>query len=335
MQEAFETFYQGFAGSPFEITIVILFVLLFFGGLVYLATRRSRREERARKEHANALYEELKAHHQMTPTEDDAIAQLSKHLNRPERKYVLLQSQAMFNAAATSALREGDVSEGTISALRVKLNYTDQPTNKPPHSTADLPNGAAVLVPKKEQRSVKARVMKPTETEFRLQTDQQRRPFAFGALVRVIYQNNIGIFGFTCAVEGFEDGILSLTHDEEPERIQRRQHYRAELHLPVHVNYAGAEGAKGRKNQGKQKPLESEFLDIGGGGASLTNPNKRFKAGDHIELSFHPYGHETMRVQASVIRTSDEDSVLHVEFEQIRESMRDRIYRMLFERRKA
>jgi c-di-GMP-binding flagellar brake protein YcgR len=334
MQEAFETFYQGFAGSPFEITLVALFVVLFFGGLAYFATRASRREERTRKEHANALYEELKEHHHLTPTEEDAIARLSKHLNRPERKYVLLQSQAMFNAAATTALREGAVSEGTISALRVKLDYTDQPTNKPPHSTADLPKGSAVLVTKKEQRSVKARVIDPTETEFRLQTELERRPFAFGTLVRVVYQNNIGIFAFNCAVEGFEDGILSLTHDEEPERVQRRQHYRAELHLPVHVNYAGAESKK-RKNQGKQKPLESEFLDIGGGGASLRNPNKQFKAGDHIELSFHPYGNETMRVQASVIRTSQDDSVLHVSFEQMRESMRDKIYRMLFNRAKT
>ncbi len=324
MQEAFETFYQGFAGSPLEITLVLIFVVLFLGMLVFFATRRTRREKRERKEHAEALYQELKEARALTPTEEDAITQLSAYLDRPERRYVLLQSQSMFNAAAGPALRDGRLTEGTLSALRVKLGYTDQPTNKPPRSTAELPIGASVLVGKKKVRTIKARVLEPTETSFRLQTDFRERPFVFGTLARVIYQNNIGIFAFNCAVEGFEDGILALTHDEEPERVQRRKYYRAELHLPVHVRPTG----------GKERARESEFLDIGGGGASLKNPDKTFQAGEHIELSFHPYSREPLRVQASVVRTSDDDTVLHVRFEQMRESMRDKIYRMLFSRNK-
>jgi hypothetical protein len=324
MQEAFETFYRGFAGSPLEITLVAVFVALFFGLLIYAATRRSRIEDRVRKEHAEELYQELKKQRELTPTEEEAIAQLSAYLNRPERKYVLLESQSMFNAAAGPALRDGRVSEGTLSALRVKLNYTDQPTNKPPHSTADLPVGASVLVGKKKVRTIKAHVLEPTETSFRLQTDFEERPFVFGTLVRVIYQNNIGIFAFDCAVEGFEEGVLSLTHDEEPKRVQRRKYYRAELHLPVHVRPTGRD----------ERARESEFLDIGGGGASLKNPDNAFRAGDHVELSFHPYSRETLRVQASVVRTSEDDTVLHVRFEQMRESMRDKIYRMLFTRNK-
>ncbi len=325
MQEAFESFYTGFAGSPLEIAIVAAFVAFFFGGLIYLARRRTRKEDQTRREHAEQLYKELKEKHKLTPTEEEAISQLSNYLNRPERKYVLIESQAMFNAAAGPALRDGRVSEGTLSALRVKLDYTEQATNKPPHSTADLPQGASVLVGKQKQRTIKARVLEPTETSFRLQTDVEERPFVFGTLVRVIYQNNIGIFAFTCAVEGFNEGVLSLTHDEEPDRIQRRKHYRAELHLPVHIRGTAKKG----------KPKQSEFLDIGGGGASLKNPDKQFQAGDHIELTFHPDSRQPLRVQASVIRTSQEDSVLHVKFEQMREPMRDRIYRLLFTRNRA
>ncbi|MFW5785626.1 MAG: PilZ domain-containing protein [bacterium] len=325
MQEAFESFYTGFAGSPLEIAVVAAFVTFFFGGLIFLASRRTRREERVRRERAEKLYEELKEKHKLTPTEEEAISQLSTYLNRPERKYVLLESQAMFNAAATPALRDGKVSEGTLSALRVKLDYTEQATNKAPHSTADLPKGASVLVGKQKQRTIKARVIEPTETSFRLQTDVQERPFVFGSLVRVIFQNNIGIFAFTCAVEGFNEGVLSLTHDEEPDRIQRRKHYRAAFHLPVHIRGTASKG----------KPKQSEFLDIGGGGASLKNPDKQFTAGDHVELTFHPDSHKPFRVQASVIRTSQEGGVLHVKFEQMREPMRDRIYRLLFMRSKT
>lgn len=320
MQEAFEAFYVGFAASTVEILIVAAFVVLFFGALIIWARRRAREESRVRREHAEELYQQLREERELTHSEDDAIQVLSQYLNHPERKYVLLQSQSMFNAAAASALRDAAVSEGTVSALRVKLDYTDAASNRPPHSTADLPIGAAVLVGRKKQRTVKGRVLEPTQASFRIQTDQEERPFVFGTLVRVIYQNNIGIFAFSCAVEGFEDGVLALTHDEEPEQVQRRRYYRAELHLPVHVR------ATGRKDT----PKESEFLDIGGGGASLINPAGEFEAGNTIELSFHPDSREPLHVQASVIRTSENGSVLHVRFEQMRESMRDKIYRLLF-----
>jgi len=101
-------------------------------------------------------------------------------------------------------------------------------------------------------------------------------------------------------------------------RYQKRRYYRKQIALPVHVYPFDSD-----------TPLLSKSRDIGGGGASLLNPEGHFKVGDDIELRFKPDDAE-IRVTGTVVRVSDSGRTIHVNYEHIRDSLRDRIYNAIF-----
>ncbi|MBA7689092.1 hypothetical protein ES703_97587 [subsurface metagenome] len=94
--------------------------------------------------------------------------------------------------------------------------------------------------------------------------------------------------------------------------------------LPVFIKPAGSE----------ERPLESILLDLGGGGASLKNPNRSFKPGMDLELSFHPEGESRMFIIAEVLRISKNGTILHLRFGPLKETTRDRIIGSLFHGKK-
>jgi hypothetical protein len=315
-----DDFYRGFAAGPLEIIILALVLLLFVLGLVLLYVRLSRREERERRERAAETFEHLAEEKRLTPSERQTLEVLARFLNAPEKKYMLMRNQSMYNACAESATEDELVSEREVAALRVKLGFVSRSMEAPPDSTAQLPVGSSVLILQEGRPSVRGQVLEPSTTAFRVGVEAEQMPFPRGSRVEVLYQNNSGMYTFRSAITTFEKQVLHLEHDEQPERVQRRRYYRRNVALPVYVRRAGSAA----------KPAESRFIDLGGGGASLENPQGRFRSGDGVELSFHPDSEEALNVQANVVRTSRRGSVLHVNFEHLRESTRDRIYRMLF-----
>ncbi len=85
----------------------------------------------------------------------------------------------------------------------------------------------------------------------------------------------------------------------------------------------------------EEKPLRSVFRDLGGGGASLANPQKAFRAGMDLELTFNPTGEDPLSIMAEAIRTSKGGKLVHVRFGSITDSMRDRIIGSLFRTSRA
>jgi hypothetical protein len=183
-----------------------------------------------------------------------------------------------------------------------------------------LPIDASVLLIQEGRPSVRGTVAEPSTGSFRVHVDTEASPFPRGSLVEVLYQNSSGLYTFQSEVQRFKDKYLYMTHSESPERVQRRRYYRRNISLPVYIRPAGAE----------EKSTESRFIDLGGGGASLENPQNRFRAGAGVELSFHPDSKSVLNVLGNVVRTSHRGSVIHVNFEHLKDSTRDRIYRMLF-----
>lgn len=102
--------------------------------------------------------------------------------------------------------------------------------------------------------------------------------------------------------------------------MQRREYYRRNLELPVFVRPTGS----------RRRPVATRFIDVGGGGASLQNPSAKFRRGTDLELTFHPDSHAPLNLHGRVVRTSQGGAVLHVKFEKLRESTRDKIFRMMF-----
>jgi len=108
---------------------------------------------------------------------------------------------------------------------------------------------------------------------------------------------------------------LRIAHSENLLRAQNRQFYRRKLSVPVGIKKAGSD----------EKPETVRSIDLGGGGASLVNPQRRFRKGQSVELFIETRAGRRLKVTGSVIRTSSDGEVLHIEFDRIPESHRDRI----------
>jgi c-di-GMP-binding flagellar brake protein YcgR len=316
----FTDFYVGFASSPGEAVLVFAAILVFIGGLAGFFVVRSRREARERVRQAEEAYREHLEQFSLAPSDEDAIETMSRYLNAPERKYLLLVSQGIFNSCAERALEAEEVSEQQISALRVKLGFAGRQTTKPPASTTEIPSGSAVLLHQKGEYSVRGRVVEHEPTALLVELDEGAREFTYGSPVTVLHQTNAGIFAFESVVEGRDGVVLRLAHDEEPKRMQRRQYYRGQIDLPVYIRPTGS----------RKEPLQSRFIDVGGGGASIQNPSSKLGKGADLELTFHPDSDAPLNLHGRVVRTSEQGKVLHVKFEKLRESTRDKIFRLLF-----
>jgi c-di-GMP-binding flagellar brake protein YcgR len=147
-----------------------------------------------------------------------------------------------------------------------------------------------------------------------------QEPFRRGEALRVYFQNRAGLFSFDSRILGVDDQGIRLRHAEEIRRIQRRKYYRKRVSQPVGVRDPGTE----------EQPVRSTLYDLGGNGASLKNPGRRYTAGDVVELSFMAAG-ERFSLVSEVLRTSKNGDVLHVRFAPMRETTRDRIIGALFQ----
>lgn len=311
---------EGFRTSPAEIVLVAAIVLLFILVPTVYGIRRSRQERRRKLRRASERYEELVEQKVLSPSEQGAVEVLSDYLQDPERKYLVLQNQALFNQTAALARDDEALSEGQISALRVRLGFAGEYVGAHPASSTELPPGSGVLLLEDQKHPVHGRVLEPSPSAFRVRLDENERHFVIGNPVEVVYQNSSGVFQFDSAVLNRAGRELELEHSEHVESAQRREYYRRQIRLPVFVRSAEKE----------HRPVRSEFLDIGGGGASMVNPGQRYEQGETLELTFHPDSEKTLHIPANVVRSSKSGKVLHLSFENIRESSRDKIYRLLF-----
>jgi c-di-GMP-binding flagellar brake protein YcgR len=139
-----------------------------------------------------------------------------------------------------------------------------------------------------------------------------------GAAVDVYFQSNAGVFTFRTRVLHERGKLISLSHCEDLKKYQKRKYYRKRTDLTVHV-YPFDEDVV----------LLSKFREIGGGGCSLLNPKGHFKVGDNVELRFRPDDSE-IRITGTIMRISESGKVLHVNYEHIKDGLRDRIYNALF-----
>jgi len=314
-----ENFYKGFFSSPLQILGLAALVVFFFAGLVLYTVVRNRREKKRRLRRTAEIFQERVKRHDLTLSEIEALHILARYLRSSDQKYLLLTNQGLFDSCVEKALPDRAISQDQISTIRVKLGFAGKAPASHPISSAELPPGDSVLLLQEGFPALRGRIEEQQPSAFLVHMEQGSRVLPSGSKVEVLYQNASGMYTFVTRVHGTQGQIIQLSHSEEVKRYQRRRYYRRNITLPVLVRTAGSE----------EKPLKSQFHDIGGGGASLENPQKRFKPGADVELMFHPQARSTLNVVGSVVRTSKAGNVMHVTFEKMKEATRDRIYRVI------
>ncbi|MFW5743686.1 MAG: flagellar brake protein [Spirochaetota bacterium] len=313
-------FVQGFAPSPVEIAGFALVVAALVALLVWFAVRSQRREERRQRDAARRRSEELIEERALTQSDRGLLERLAAYLDQPEHVYLVLQNHTVFNDCAERALADDAVTEGDVSGLRVRLGFGGEPSGAEPESSSEIPTGSGVVIVDNHDRTIRGRVLEPSASAFRVETDKEAPRLTSGSLIEVIHQDGSGVYRFESAVLSSEPGTLQLSHAENLERLQRRRYYRGEVRLPAYVRLAKSD----------ERPERTELIDVGGGGASFYAPDDRYQRGEHVEITFHPDSSEPLHLPARIVRESRRGSVVHVTFEHVRPAARDRIFGFLF-----
>jgi c-di-GMP-binding flagellar brake protein YcgR len=327
----FETVSRGFERSPLEIVLVLLSFLLFVALLIVIYRLQRQKVRRQQNSIAGQRYRQIREKRSLTPSEEDLVQRMARFLKEPEKKYLILINQPTFNFCATKLRARDAAVAGSIAELRSKLGFRLQGPEQIPASSAELPEGQGLLIVaadakapamRRERNGGKAhaRVQKQEPEALLVQLIETGTSFQRGERVRVYFQNRAGLFSFLSSILSVENQRMRLRHGEDIRRLQRRKYYRKRVSQPVGIRHAGTEG----------QPVLSTFYDLGGNGASLKNPGRRYSAGDAVELTFLAAG-ERFTLVAEVLRTSKNGDVLHVRFAPMRETTRDRIIGSLFQ----
>lgn len=315
----FDMVSRGFQRSPLEIVAMIAAVVVFIVLLIVAYQIQRRRARKRRLTIARTRYARLAAQKGLTPSEQGLVDRLARYLRDPDKKYLLLVGQPTFNYCA-SRLRGADPSvDAGLSELRLKLGFTISGPEQVPASSAELPDGQAVLLvtaPGRSGRRLQGRVAGRRPSSLSVQLAGSAAPPDRGRTVRVYFQNRSGLFSFDSEVQQYDErtASLDLSHSESIQRIQRRRYYRRRVAFAVSVRRAGTDA----------EPLPSQLLDISGDGAGLRNPGRRFEPREDVQLEFQAGG-EQFSLVGEVLRLSRGGQVMHVRFAPMREAARDRL----------
>ena len=318
----FDTVSRGFERSPLEIVLVILSFLAFIAVLILIYRIQRLRVRRQRRQMAERRYRRFADRLSLSPAEEDLARRMSRYLKEPEKKYLILINQPTFNYCAAKLRQNDPDCTAAIAELRTRLAFRLDGPEQVPYSSAGLPVGQGLLIlagGERSGRKAHGRIGAQEPRSAVVQLIEAASRFREGEPVRVYFQNRSGLFSFRSTVQSVHDDVLRLQHGEEIERIQRRRYYRRRISQPLALRRAGSE----------EPPVRSTFFDLGGNGASLRNPGKRFGPGDALELIFLAAG-QRLSLVAEVLRTSKNGEILHVRFAPMRETTRDRIIGSLF-----
>lgn len=292
----------------------------FVGVLVYYYHHETKRVREKLTRFAEEAYDAHVRRLELPPSWIEVTDTLSRYLANNTKKHLLFENPQTFNAAASAALEDEAVREDTIAALRVRLGHSVSEGGAPT-STASLKEGTKVFVRKPRSRRVsRAVVMTPNPHHLLVELAPPAPRYPSGTELEILYRNERGIFRIITSVLGQEDNELSLRHTEKVSREQKRKFFRTRVSEPARVC----------RDAEESEVHTTRVLDLGGGGAGFTNPEAEFQVGDLLRIDLTARDGARLSLHAKVLRLSEDGNVCHVEFYSIRESVRDKIYNLIF-----
>jgi hypothetical protein len=318
MKDPLQEFVSGFSSTPVEVALATAFILLFVLFFLILFVRQRKAERLRRAAEEERRYREHLQSASLTSLDRANIEELASRVQ--VAAYRLFEEQGVFNRAAKVAREEGVLERAQIAALRVKLGFAGTMVGSRPSSSTEIPPDAGVEITDRRGRSFSARVLSPTTAAFRVEPEPGSYQPPTGSPLKVVYESGGGIFSFTSHLLRFEEGIMELEHSEDLKGQQRREHARRPVEVAVELE---------RLDEGGDR-YSSVTIDIGGGGATILNPQAIFREKDELMVSLYFPKQEALHLRAKVIRTSHEGELLHLRWVAIPEADRDRIYGFLF-----
>jgi c-di-GMP-binding flagellar brake protein YcgR len=320
----FDEISRGFVKSPVEIAFFIVLVigaLLFF---IFISRHQAKKRVIAVALQAQELLLRLSKKKALNNLEVALLRKMAAHLKSSGEIHLLFDSQAVFNVCVEKLLKEEQVSHSLISGLRLKLGF--EKGNRV-HSTTELTEDRPVLMfEKKSRKRVPGLILKNDPRALFIEVEKPPTGQKVGTPIQVYFQNQSGLYTFTSRIIKAEKGVMLIVHSENIRRIQRRKFYRRKISMPVYVH----------RDDDTAMPAHTLCTDLGGGGASIINPDRHFKPGDRLELHFRlaekrkTQKQQRIHATGEVVRLSEGGRKAHILFDALPEAVRDRIIRFLF-----
>jgi c-di-GMP-binding flagellar brake protein YcgR len=311
---------QGLVRNPLAVAAFLLLFLGIIAAVIIVYRRQLRRDIERKLGHAQRRFEQRIGERGLDHTDVLILEAMADLLHDPSRKHQLVENQATFNTYASELVDEGRFAEPEIAALRLKLGFKPRDPRQVFHSTAELYTDLPVLVAQKDGKASRGRILAVTPQNVSIVLGNGNLIRDRGIPVQVYFQTPSGRFGFNTRVRRAGRRIIEVSHSEHIRRLQRREFYRTRIMLQATV----------RGLDGEQEAADTTLIDLGGGGASIENPEQRFTVGDHVSLSFR-YGEEDqIETTGEIVRTSRKGKVAHLRFDFLSESDRDRVIGLLF-----
>ena len=322
LREYFASIAEDFVTTPQQMAIFAIVVALVLAALIVFARYQVRIARASRRKSSAQHAARLTATAKLTATEATLVAKLTGLLPRPrEQAHLLLSSAARFDRVARPLLATEPHLQRLVASVRVKLGLARGRSEQRVVSTADLMPGQNVLLLHAGGRS-SARVAENGAAGVRLEfetelADPAASRLHTGALVSLLLARQSGVYRFRTPVLDVSASAVVLAHSESARRAQQRAHYRRFLAMRVAV-----------RRPGIAEWVATRLLDLGGNGASLVD-RSALHGGEAIELRVP--SQPPLQIGARVVRTSRRGRVAHLQFADIREADRDRIYRLILD----
>ncbi len=325
---------EAYRQSPEQIAIFVAAVGIPLIFLISYAILQRRREIEAWTRESRGYFLEDAERLKLTPSQRQAMYRIAELATRPWKGHKVFSEESIFNRGAWRLLEKNEVAQDTISSLRLKLGYTRH--GGVPISSVGLPLSSRVAIAREGNPTVVGAVVSDQKPGALIVTlDEEWKSIRDGARVRVLYSSKSGVYSFLTNVLARRGKKVALRHSEQLGRSQRRRYYRRALRLPVEFAL---------KTWEDFEPVVTR--DLGGGGASVELPaNTRVTKGDKVWLRFkqfaprEPAGEGPRKREpnprfttaiCTVVRTSENGHVAHLDFTSIHDRLRDRIIERLF-----
>ena len=312
---------KGFKISPLNIAIffsILIIVILIF---IYLSKKADLQLKKKLTSILNKKFRKSIKKLNLAPKEIDLLKILSNYTDSVSNKYLLLEDEHIFQSAARKLLeKEPERAEG-ISSLRVKLGYKKHSLDSIPHSTAQIIDGTTIKIISKNKKSLAiGKIEKITPDYLQISIKNKTNPIKKGKVYIAQFQYHSGIFYFNTYCIDTKNHQVFLTHSEKIKRIQRRNYYRKNIHIPVYIS-----------SKTDNRSYYSYTTNLGGGGASIKGSTDFFNKGEIVNIHIDISNKGKIALEGKIIDILKTKNILRISFTEINNSDRDKIIKYIFE----
>jgi hypothetical protein len=311
----FKTISESFQASTLEIVIIFIALILFLGMLLgtYFYQKKKRREKRI--EASQKLFESMIQKGSFSDEEKEILENLSQAVSGgKEKKHLLVKNPYVFSEISRKKIEEGEVSAENIEGIKKKLSECCFEKAKAIKTSDDLPLGLHLYIMQDKKVGFHGELDKKKPERLTIKLYEREALFKRGSKVYIYFKTKSATLYFSPEVLSFEPQVLEVSHPEKIQKVQRRKFYRKNISRPVSI-----------RKVGERSTWETRTLDLGGGGMSIANPEGKFRPGERVALVLKLPEAEEIKLSGKIIRISKGTQRLHIKFDAMKESQRDKI----------